>query len=63
MRTPVACPYFLTNMGYKNSHGFTYYLLCLSIAFFIYNIAGVYYNQSRHNKYGFEAVPHIEKWR
>ena len=63
MRTPVACPWFAASMAGRNGHGLLYYTLVLTALFLLYNIAGVYYNQKRHNKYGYEAIPHIEKWR
>jgi hypothetical protein len=42
---------------------FLYYFFCLTAAFLVYNILGVYYNMKKHGLVGTNAVPHIDKWR
>ena len=63
LRTPVACPWFAATMGSRGSKGLGFYILLALALFIAYNIAGVYYNQKVHKIYGYEAIPHVEKWR
>lgn len=50
-------------MGGRGGRALSFYLLVGLALFLVYNTAGVYYNQRVHRIYGFEAIPHIEKWR
>jgi hypothetical protein len=50
-------------MAKKSQHGLAFYFFVCTALFLVYNIAGVAYNQKKHSLYGYEAIPHIDKWR